>query len=226
MARADLITVDEVAVSAASAVGDFNDVAHEIERIITDVTAQVERYLDRTLIAEEHKQALTAADWKPNKYEPYGSGGSVSFTGAYDPRASHTLRRTGRHTDTKIAQADEWPVVEPITTGLAVGPKPHLLKIDTENADAGEFTYWAGYLRPDQSASDFAGLTDPPDRLPGDIRRVAIALAIYELVRATDGLIGRSRVQTSGPVSITVDGSDRGFPKRELARLDSYKRYV
>ena len=219
----DIITFGDLLAGAFETISDLNERQPEAERIIAGVTATVERYIGRPVMATEHTQALTVGDWRPNKYEPYGQAGSVSYTG---PGAAYTLRETERAATTRIAQADVWPVIEGVTSGLTAGPKPHLLQVDNENADAGEYTYWGGWSRDDQTADDFSGLTTDPDPVPHDIRQVAIALTLYELVRATDGTMGRRRIQTSGPVSVTVDGSDTGFPMRELARLDHYKRLV
>lgn len=229
MSYTDLLTYEDFARDALQGV-ELDGMGSAVEQAITDATVQIESYLKRKLIVRKHTQALTLADWKANKYEPYGSAGSVNYTGPGDDRNDHTLRRTGRHTDTMIAQADEWPVVQAETTGLSVGPKPHLLKTNDEDADAGTFEYFAGYRRQDQDLSalqaELSDLTTLPDVLPPDIRRCAFALATYELVRAAEGTIGRRRVQTSGPVSITVDSADRGFPERELKRIDNYRKVL
>jgi hypothetical protein len=229
MSYTDLLTYSDFDRDTLQGV-DLDGMGAAIEQAITDATAQVEAYLKRKLIVREHTQALTLSDWKANKYEPYGSAGSVNYTGPRDGRDSHTLRQTTRHTDTMIAQADEWPVVQAETTGLSVGPKPHLLKTNDEDADAGEFTYFAGYRRTDQDLSalqeELQDLTALPDVLPPEIRRCAFVLATYELVRAAEGTIGRRRVQTSGPVSITVDSADSNLPQRELRRIDSHRKVL
>lgn len=206
MSYTDLIPYEDFARDTLQGV-ELDGMGSAIEAAITDATAQIETHLNRKLIVREHIQPIANGEWLPNEYD--------------DPDLIE---------GTRLAWADQWPIVQVETAGVSTFADNRRLKVDADDADPGSYTYFAGYRRQDQDLSalqaELSDLTTLPDVLPPDIRRCAFALATYELVRAAEGTIGRRRVQTSGPVSITVDSADRGFPERELKRIDNYRKVL
>ena len=208
MAYTDLISLFELDRDALESL-DVLDIMPAAEGAIADVTRRIESYLDRELIVRKHTQAVTRWEWVANQYE-----------------ANDVVDRT------MLTFADHWPVLEAVTTGLEVGPKADRLKIDTDDAEAGTYTYFAGYKRADQTLSglqdesDLSNLSVTPDDLPTDIRRVAVRLTLHELGVIDEQLLGKRRIEASGPVSVTVDAEDPGFERRELRKLDVHKRRV
>jgi hypothetical protein len=129
------------------------------------------------------------------------------------------------------AWADHQPVVE-IESG-DVGVRFGGDRLIKDYRDDLKTTYFAGYIREDQSLSDLPtsggdpleGLTTEPPTLPPDIRRVAIRLTLYELNRAEHRSgMGTTTASIGGGDSITIEGPDPGFPERQLSQLDPYRR--
>lgn len=129
------------------------------------------------------------------------------------------------------AWADHQPVVE-VSSG-DVDVRFGGDRFTKEHRDDLKVTYFAGYIREDQSLSDLPtssndpldGLSTEPPTLPPDIRRVAIRLTLYELnVAEHRSGMGTTTASVGGGGSVTIEGPDPGFPERQLSQLDSYRR--
>jgi len=134
-------------------------------------------------------------------------------------------------TDSVKAWADHQPVVE-ISSG-DVDVRFGKDRFTKEYRDDLKVTYFAGYIREDQSLSDLPtsssdpldGLSTEPPTLPPDIRRVAIRLTLYELnVAEHRSGMGTTTASVGGGNSITIEGPDPSFPERQLSQLDPYRR--
>lgn len=202
---------DRWADDVANPDGDLYDACVDV---CVDVTAQIEAYLDRTLIVRRVESPIDeGAGWE---YRPrlYPTGGAY------------------------VRYLRQWPLVEVIDTDLVSGVRDDAVASSAPRA----FEYFAGYRRNDQvltvpdpnplelvalptdEGEDLEGLTELPGVLPGDVRRVAIRLAIAELRREVGGLVGvASRTRRVDNQVVQHQREEAGFEEAQLAKLHRHR---
>ena len=198
MAYTNLVTYQDVLRRAMESSATIEAQQAEVERVIRDVTALIQSYLNRRLIAYTHTQRVL-----PGEFE-------------YDPIAGE---------DT--FWADAWPVVEVLTDGYdrltdrRIEGEADAVAVDYV---AG---YRRSGQTLGQLQQNNPNATVHPDVLPADITRTALRLVIAEVSEVSDDLLGIGQKEVSiGRDVTTYQGADAGFVQRELSRLDRYRRRI
>jgi len=195
----EILTASEIAEEALSSTTVPDEKRNVTERAIAEAQARIARYLRRPVMI--HKAAEGARDWLQDE----------------------TSDRRWRY------RTQSWPVVQVETSGYNIRFDNRHLATSTPKAD--QVMYFAGWKRRDQSLSDLptgsgkslSGLTKEPPTVPGDIRRVALKLTLYELIQTEDGVGVQTLSQATGGGVATVNGPDPQTPRRLLESVSSYK---
>lgn len=166
---------------------------------IRDVTEAIESYLDRKLMVRKWDVDIQRWQWEENK-------------------ALGKVQHLPGH----------WPVVQVETAGVTISNDGvRLLAGDRKD----EAELYAGYKRRDQALADLQGelpaLTETPDELPYDIRRVAMRLVMYELTQALQNTYAVSSVtKTAGGATAEITKARADVYAEELARLSTHRRLL
>lgn len=213
----DLLTPDDIKVDALNAlsidVTDTTDVSgmggsYKDAAIlaIRDVTGAIESYLDRKLIVRKWDTDIESFKWDENK--------------ALDKMQYYP---------------DQWPVVQVETSGVSASNDGVRL-LSSTNKD--EVVFYGGYKRREQTVGDdgtndldsetgLSGLTETPDDLPYDIRRVAFRLVMYELTMAVQNTFATSSVtKKTGQATAEITRSRTQVYDEELQKLHSHRRVL
>ncbi|WP_441001308.1 hypothetical protein [Fodinibius sp. SL11] len=213
----DLLTPAELKVDALSSLGI--DVTDETNvsglggsykdatiRAIQDVTGSIEEYLDRKLIVRKHNIDIPSFKWANNN--------ALDKQQYYPP---------------------QWPVVQVVTSGVDISNDSERF---LSTASKSEVEFYAGYKRRDQNVGNddsddisnedgLSGLSETPENLPSDIRRVAVSLVMYELMRAKQGTIAMSSVtKTAGNATAEITKVRQDVYEDELSKLHSHRRIL
>lgn len=142
-----------------------------------------------------------------------------------------------------VAYARQWPVVQVLTSGVEILVAPDdkegasMLKASSPVYKVDVVT---GYRREDQdieiddpnnqgylptgSEEALEGLTEQPPVLPGDIRRVALNLVIFNLNVIQNNLIGLSNKEVDfGRANVKIERADNKYVEGQLQQLSPYK---
>lgn len=212
----DLLTPAELKVDALRSLGiDVTDTT-EVSGLggsyqdaailaIRDVTEAIESYLDRRLIVRKHDIDIPSHKWAENN--------ALDDMQYYPPN---------------------WPVVQVETSGVSISNDSERFLSNTKKD---EVEFYAGYKRRDQTVGDggdndltaedgLSGLTETPDELPYDIRRVAVRLVMFELMQTKQGTIATASVtKTAGSATAEITKSREDVYSKELEKLHD-KRWV
>lgn len=211
MEYTDLLTFEQLRSGALSSIDNLTSIGLQAEDAIADVTQIIEDYLDRDLIVRKHTLLHEDIDYR------YDTAVSTDATSNYS------------------FYTNQWPVVEvesvtPSGFTLEIHPDGRRLytDFDGDTQPIRQVEYFAGYRRADQSLSDLQNdlpdLGTEPEKLPRTIRQVATRLTVHFLKEMESNVLGSRTVQTTGPVTVTVEGADTSFVTRELRRLNRYRR--
>lgn len=200
----DILNYTDIEVSSLASSAPVADEPAAVQEAAEDAQARMESYVGHPLMVHSHTQGIQRWEWTADEVQ----------------------------SDYKVkAWADRQPVVE-IKSGdpsIRFGNDRFL----NDHRDDLTVTYFAGYIRKDQSLAGLPtgsgdpldGLTTEPPTLPRDVRRVAIRLTLFELNLAEHRAgMGTTTAAVGGGDTITIEGPDPEFPMRQLRQLDSYKR--
>ncbi len=193
-----------------------------VERIIEQVSRRIEKHLDRRLIVRPHTVSIDRLHFES---DPGYDSSSEDFHYSAD--------------------VHQWPIVGVTypTSGDASTPQIHYdrtsLLMDSTYTSLYRTTFLAGYRRSDQTSNAVlkaqSGATpllddltdsmfDDLEELPGDIERVALALAIRDIAGISMGMVGRTRMrQDLKSVGVEIDGLVANFEDRMLETIDGHR---
>jgi hypothetical protein len=198
MSYNDLVTYEEVKSRAMESDRSIDEEQAAVVGVISSVSASVESYLNRTLIATAHTQEVYLEQWQEERID-----------------------------DTYSAWAEQWPVTEVQTTGYEGEPRKIYGDADDVRVDyiAG-FRREDQALSDVQQ--EVPAATVEPEPLPGDIADVTIRLVLYYVGETADATLGIGQKEQAVGTgnALTVRGRDPAFVAREMGRLDTYKRRI
>ena len=198
MSYNDLVTYEEVKSRAMESDRSIDEEQTAVVGVISSVSASVESYLNRTLIATAHTQEVYLEQWQEERID-----------------------------DTYSAWAEQWPVTEVQTTGYEGESRKIYGDADDVRIDyiAG-FRREDQTLSDVQQ--EVPAATVEPEPLPRDIADVTIRLVLYYVGETADATLGIGQKEQSIGTgnALTVRGRDPAFVAREMGRLDTYKRRI
>lgn len=198
----DILTLSELrddALSSSSAVVDESAVT---VRAIRDAQDTIRTYIGQDPMVHRLTQAVRGYEWSEDPTDP---------------------------NDNVRAWADHQPIVEVETSDISIRHDDRqFLRSSRKNV---QIDYFAGWKRRDQDLSDLQGelpdLDTEPENVPQDIRRTAVMLTLYYIGTSEHGAgIGQISHTVGASGSITVDGPDPSFERRQLKRISGYKNKV
>ena len=205
----DILTVEEVqdaALASSSAVEE--NPSDVVEDAVRDAQDRIATYLGMDPMVHRLKQGIRAHEWLEDE--------------TLDPVQWR-------------AWADHQPAVE-VQSPAEVTIRHDGLQFLRDEPKALTADYHAGWRRSDQTLSDLDGsnsgdltdLTTEPPALPGDIRRTAIALTLFQIVDAEHGqAIGQMTQAVGTAGTITVQGTDQHpILDKPAERVDTHFRGI